>query len=91
VKDRLRVTAEAVPWRCHRNLVSDELVHRGIEVLHILGPASVQPHAPNSMAVERRGRLVYPAPRPVEDAGQELLRFEGYNQTLSKGTPKKGK
>src|SRR5437868_4029996 len=32
--------AEAVPWRCHRNLVSDELVRRGVEVLHILGPAA---------------------------------------------------
>jgi uncharacterized protein (DUF488 family) len=83
--------AEAVPWRCHRNLVSDELVRRGIQVLHILGPASFQPHALNSMAVERRGRLVYPARRPVEDTGQELLRFGGYNQTLSKGTPEKGK
>src|SRR5712691_1714793 len=30
--------AEAVPWRCHRNLLSDELARRGIEVVHILGP-----------------------------------------------------
>lgn len=83
--------AEAVPWRCHRNLVSDDLVRRGIEVLHILGPTSVQPHALNSMAVERGGHLVYPAADLPKDAGQELLRFEGYNPTLSKTVPKKGK
>lgn len=28
--------AEAVPWRCHRSLVSDALVARGIPVEHIL-------------------------------------------------------
>ena len=28
--------AEAVPWRCHRSLVSDALVVRGIEVREIV-------------------------------------------------------
>jgi uncharacterized protein (DUF488 family) len=42
--------AEAVPWRCHRNLLSDDLVRRGIEVVHIIGPQSAQPHAMNPMA-----------------------------------------
>jgi uncharacterized protein (DUF488 family) len=36
--------AEAVWWRCHRMLLSDALVARGIDVSHILGPTSVQPH-----------------------------------------------
>ena len=53
--------AEAVPWRCHRNLVSDELVHRGMEVFHIIGAGSVQRHELNPMAVVRDGRLLYPA------------------------------
>ncbi len=43
--------AEAVPWRCHRNLVSDELSRRGVEVLHILGPAARKPHTINPAAV----------------------------------------
>ena len=34
---RAIMCAEAVPWRCHRNLVADELVRRGIEVIHIIG------------------------------------------------------
>ena len=36
--------AEAVPWRCHRNFVSDELVRRGHEVVHILNFGSRKKH-----------------------------------------------
>lgn len=42
--------AEAVPWRCHRNLLSDDLVRRGIEVVHIIGAASAQNHQLSRMA-----------------------------------------
>ena len=52
--------AEAVPWRCHRNLLSDELVRRGIRVVHILGPGKTQPHDMNPMAVVRGDHLEYP-------------------------------
>ena len=55
--------AEAVPWRCHRNLLSDELVRRGIEVIHILGRGSAEPHALNKMAHLERDRVVYPPPQ----------------------------
>jgi uncharacterized protein (DUF488 family) len=53
--------AEAVPWRCHRNLVSDELVRRGIEVIHIIGSGSSRPHVMNAHAVNKGEHLVYPA------------------------------
>jgi uncharacterized protein (DUF488 family) len=36
--------AEAVWWQCHRMLLSDALVANDIDVRHILGPKSVQPH-----------------------------------------------
>lgn len=36
--------AEAVPWRCHRTLLSDSLTVRGIPVRHILGPGEPKPH-----------------------------------------------
>ena len=42
--------AEAVPWRCHRNLLSDELVRRGFTVIHILGPGSRRPHELSRLA-----------------------------------------
>lgn len=52
--------AEAVPWRCHRNLLSDELVRRGVEVLHILGAGSVKPHTLSKMARVDGDRVIYP-------------------------------
>ena len=52
--------AEAVPWRCHRNLLSDELVRRGVEVIHIIGPGQTQRHQMNPMAVVRDDHLEYP-------------------------------
>ena len=36
--------AEAVPWRCHRSLVGDALLVRGVEVLDILSVTSSKPH-----------------------------------------------
>jgi hypothetical protein len=36
--------AEAVPWRCHRQLISDALVARGATVLHILSTARADLH-----------------------------------------------
>lgn len=53
--------AEAVPWRCHRNLVSDELTRRGIEVRHITGPGKDSRHTMNPMARVECDHLVYPA------------------------------
>ncbi|HEY0370389.1 MAG TPA: DUF488 domain-containing protein [Thermoanaerobaculia bacterium] len=52
--------AESVPWRCHRNLLSDDLVRRGIEVIHILGPGSSHPHVLNEMAKIDGDRVIYP-------------------------------
>lgn len=51
--------AEAVPWRCHRNFVSDDLVRRGVDVVHIVGPHDRRKHELNPLAHESQGRLVY--------------------------------
>ncbi|HEY8183392.1 MAG TPA: DUF488 domain-containing protein [Thermoanaerobaculia bacterium] len=51
--------AEAVPWKCHRNLVADELTRRGHEVIHILGPGASQRHVMNPVARVVDGHLVY--------------------------------
>ena len=58
--------AEAVPWRCHRSLIADKLLTDGWEVLHIMGPGQVQRHRLTAFAVQRGGRLVYPAPADQE-------------------------
>jgi uncharacterized protein (DUF488 family) len=52
--------AEAVPWRCHRNLLADDLVRRAIEVLHIVSVAPPQPHELSAMARIESDRVVYP-------------------------------
>jgi uncharacterized protein (DUF488 family) len=52
--------AEAVPWRCHRNILADDLLRRGVEVIHILGPGSTTIHVMNPSAREVEGRLIYP-------------------------------
>ena len=53
--------AEAVPWRCHRNLLSDELLRRGCEVVHILGRGQAKRHEMSPEARVVGDRLVYPA------------------------------
>ncbi|MEX2236381.1 MAG: DUF488 domain-containing protein [Dehalococcoidia bacterium] len=55
--------AEAVPWRCHRNLLSDALVARRVEVCHIFDVAADKEHALTPFAVVERGGVAYPASR----------------------------
>lgn len=52
--------AEAVPWRCHRGLLSDALVVRGIRVIHILSPGKTQEHVLTPFAKVKGGRITYP-------------------------------
>jgi uncharacterized protein (DUF488 family) len=52
--------AEAVPWRCHRSLVGDALVVRGIPVKDILSKSRPKTHKLTRFARVRRGRITYP-------------------------------
>lgn len=52
--------AEAVPWRCHRSLLGDALVARGVEVVDLMSETSAKPHRLNPMAVVEGGRVSYP-------------------------------
>lgn len=53
--------AEAVPWRCHRSLVGDALLVRGIEVVDIMGATNAKPHTLTSFAVVDGTSITYPA------------------------------
>jgi uncharacterized protein (DUF488 family) len=53
--------AEAVPWRCHRSLIADALLVRGIAVEHIMSRTSRQPHKLTPFAKVSGTRLLYPA------------------------------
>ena len=51
--------AEAVPWRCHRQLVADALVARGVEVRHLIAGAPAEPHRLTPFARLDGQRVVY--------------------------------
>lgn len=53
--------SEAVPWRCHRNLVSDALTARGVDVRHITD-GRLSRHSLTPFAVVRDGEVTYPPP-----------------------------
>lgn len=53
--------SEAVWWRCHRRIISDHLLARGEEVLHLMGDDRQQPAELTDGAVAHAGSVVYPA------------------------------
>jgi uncharacterized protein (DUF488 family) len=52
--------AEAVPWRCHWQLIADALVAHGWEVRHILATGRVQPHCLTVFAKVFERHVTYP-------------------------------
>lgn len=52
--------AEAVWWRCHRQLIADALVARGVDVVHIVGNRRTAAHQLTSFARVTGGRVRYP-------------------------------
>jgi uncharacterized protein (DUF488 family) len=72
-KDRVvLMCAEAVPWRCHRSLIADALLVRGIQVEHIMSASRTRSHALTPWAKVRGNRITYPSPieraDPVQSA-----------------------
>jgi uncharacterized protein (DUF488 family) len=63
--------AEAVWWRCHRRIVADYAIARGIPVVHIFTASKADPAVQTSFAriddvTPDRVTIHYPAPPPVE-------------------------
>lgn len=52
--------AEAVPWRCHRSMIGDALLVRGVEVEDIIGPKDRKPHKLTSFAHVDGTQITYP-------------------------------
>ncbi len=52
--------AEAVPWRCHRSLIGDALLARGITVMDIMSKSSIKEHKLTAFAEIRGLAITYP-------------------------------
>ena len=52
--------AEAVPWRCHRSLIADALLVRGIRTEDIMSPTRRQVHTLTPFAKVRGTTITYP-------------------------------
>ncbi len=51
--------SEAVWWRCHRSMISDQLKANGCKVIHILGENQHQEHPYTKPANVEDGHLSY--------------------------------
>jgi uncharacterized protein (DUF488 family) len=56
--------AEAVYWRCHRALLADALVSRGVNVLHVMDEKKTEPHRLTRFAKIVDGGVTYPPEQP---------------------------
>ena len=56
--------AEAVPWRCHRSLISDALLVRGWRVLDIMSETKAAAHKLTRFAKVDGLRVTYPPEEP---------------------------
>ncbi|MGW3114304.1 DUF488 domain-containing protein [Streptomyces sp. NPDC001091] len=54
--------SEAVPWRCHRRLITDALLVAGADVDHIMSATSTRAASLDENAHVEGGRLTYPPP-----------------------------
>ena len=52
--------AEAVPWRCHRSLIGDALLIRGVQVMHIMSIGSSREHTLTPWAKVEGIKITYP-------------------------------
>jgi len=65
--------AEAVPWRCHRSLISDALLVRGWQVLDIMNLPKATPHKLTPFAKVEGMQITYP---PEEEPATDLFSKE---------------
>ena len=64
--------AEAVPWKCHRSLIGDALLARGVRVLDIMSQIKATPHALTPFARVNGTEVTYPG----KDQENLALKFD---------------
>lgn len=60
--------SEAVPWRCHRRLITDALLVDGNEVWDILSSSSTRQASLTEFAVVEGTRITYPPSGPADSS-----------------------
>ena len=68
--------AEAMPWKCHRSLISDALTARGFEVRHIMSPRSEIVHQLTQGAEPQGDNLFYRQVLPKTEKESDQLKLE---------------
>ena len=85
--ERLAVMcAEAVPWRCHRSLIADALLVRGISVEHIMSVTRRNAHTLTPFAQVRGTDIVYPAVESADADREPKPKVESHKRTRRKNT-----
>lgn len=64
--------AEAVPWRCHRALIADAEIIRGISIFHIMSTTNVYAHKLTSFAAIDRTKRPIQVYYPLIQSNQSL-------------------
>ncbi len=59
--------AEAVPWRCHRSLVGDALLVRGLNVFDVMSKTSSKPHTLTPWAKVDGTQVTYPGAAEIPE------------------------
>ncbi len=74
--------AEAVPWRCHRSLIADALLVRGIRTEDIMSPTRRQVHILTPFAKVRGATLTYPGEASPNNPKKPLAKSMGRRRVL---------
>ena len=81
--------AEAVPWRCHRSLIADALLVRGIRTEDIMSATRRQVHTLTPFAQVRGTVITYPT-EAAESAQKKPSVKRSRPRPVAKITPKEG-
>lgn len=90
-QDRIALMcAEAVPWRCHRSLIADALLVRGMECEDIMSATRLQVHTLTSFAKVEDTQITYPADASQNVAKKAPVKSSPQSATRATKAAKKG-
>jgi uncharacterized protein (DUF488 family) len=91
-QDRIAVMcAEAVPWRCHRSLIADALLVRGIRSEDIMSATRRQVHVLTSFAKVEGTQITYPADASQNVAKKSPVKSSSQPSTRTSTATKNGR